>query len=82
MQLHQLEGFSTHVLIDYLRNNRACTIYAGLDRNMYALDMNREFTDHEWNDFRAYVENYYSGKMFQVAEELLEDWDLRKQKKG
>lgn len=79
--LNQLERFTTLVLIDYLNNHRDCTLYTGLERRMYALDMNREFSDQEWNEFRLYVEKYYNEKIFQFAEEILEVWDLKKQKK-
>lgn len=75
--VENLENYSTDFLLGYLRYKRACTIYAGLDRQMYALDMNRTFTDQEWNEFRIFSEKYANRKMFEMAEEILFDWDLK-----
>jgi hypothetical protein len=78
ISVEDLENYSTDFLLGYLRSKRACSIYAGLDRKMYALDMNRTFSDQEWNEFRIFSEKYANGKMFEMAEEILFDWELKK----
>lgn len=70
-----LEHISTNELLVYLRNFRSCTIYVGLDRRMYELDMNKFFTDQEWSDFKIFSERYNNGKMFERAEDVLTVWE-------
>lgn len=75
LSAQNLVNISTDQLLDYLRNSRSCTIYVGLDRRMYELDMNRQFTDQEWEEFCSFSEKYSNGKMFERAQELLCAWD-------
>lgn len=74
MENTPLKNLETWEILHYLRVHRFQHVLVNFSKDMYATELNVDFSNDNWNDFLMYCDGVDNQIMFSRAEKYINQW--------